>query len=84
MLHHTAHEEHPVSRFKAVVFRKSAFLSGLAAGLDAPVLLLSGIFEMPLPARRASIEGTWMRVGQHLQTATSNYGAGVERSRRTR
>lgn len=73
-----------MSRLKAVTFHKDAFMSGLATGLAAPTLLLAGVFEARLPVRRASIEGSWVRVGQHLRTAMNDYGAGVERSRRTR
>ncbi len=84
MPHYTAHEEVSVSRFKAVTFRKDAFVSGLATGLAAPAFLLTGFFETPLPTRRASVEGSWMRAGQHLRTAMSDYGITVERSRRFR
>jgi len=73
-----------VSRLKAITSHKSAFMSGLATGLAAPTFALAGVFEVPLPTRRASIEGSWVRVGQHLRTAMNDYGAGVERSRRAR
>jgi hypothetical protein len=52
---------------------RRALVSGLMAGLDAPIALFSGELERPLNTRRTTIEGYWKRTGSYIKSAGDTY-----------
>ena len=54
--------------------RARAFASGLATGLSAPALLMSGEFEIVHHRKAANISQQWRDVGKFIRASAEQYG----------
>ena len=60
-------EDIPMMTVKNVTVRRArSFASGVGTGLAAPILFISGAFEIAPSKRKATLTKTWRDVGKYI------------------